>query len=150
MTRSTTHLVLFAILLALGGASPAAAQGQAQAILVASGLSQPLFAAAPNGDARLFVVERIGRIRVVKNGVTQPTPFLDIQTRVGTAGEGGLLGLELPSRLREQRPLHRLLHRPQQRLGGRPLLGHRQPRRGRPEQRGDPAVHRPAERSPAS
>jgi glucose/arabinose dehydrogenase len=85
------------ISLAQLAAQPAAAQGKVKADLVASGVALPLFAAAPNGDARLFVVERAGRIRVVKNGATLATPFLDIHTRVGTAGEGGLLGLAFPA-----------------------------------------------------
>jgi glucose/arabinose dehydrogenase len=89
--------VFLALLLAAGVAGPAAAQGQATSLLVASGLTQPLFVAAPDGDPRLFVVERAGRIRIVKNGVTLATPFLDIQTRVGTLGEGGMLGLAFPA-----------------------------------------------------
>jgi len=89
--------VFVALLLVAGVAGPSAAQGQAQAALVASGLTQPLFVAAPDGDPRLFVVERAGRIRLVKNGVTQATPFLDISTRVGTLGEGGMLGLAFPA-----------------------------------------------------
>jgi hypothetical protein len=60
--------------------------------LVASGLSVPLFAAAPAGDPRLFVVERAGRIRIVENGSVTGT-FLDISSKVGTNGEGGFLGL---------------------------------------------------------
>jgi glucose/arabinose dehydrogenase len=77
-------------------ASPHALWAAAQAQLVASGLSQPLFVAAPAGDERLFVVERAGRIRVVQNGVTLTTPFLDIAARISAAGEGGLLGLAFP------------------------------------------------------
>ena len=78
-------------------ADPARAQGMAQSFLVASGLTQPIYATAPDGDTRLFVAERAGRIRVVKNGVVQPTPFLDITSRVSVAGEGGLLGLAFPA-----------------------------------------------------
>ena len=77
-------------------ASPHALWAAAQAQLVASGLTQPLFVAAPVDDARLFVVERAGRIRIVKNGVTQTMPFLNIVARVSAAGEGGLLGLAFP------------------------------------------------------
>ena len=97
MSRPTILSALGAALLALAGANPAAAQGQATAVLVASGLAQPLFVAAPDGDPRLFVVERAGRIRIVKDGVTLATPFLDIRTRVGTLGEGGMLGLAFPA-----------------------------------------------------
>ncbi len=52
-----------------------------------------VFAAAPDGDARLFVVERAGRIRIVQGGAVLATPFLDISARVSTAGEGGLLSI---------------------------------------------------------
>jgi hypothetical protein len=58
-----------------------------------TGLAAPLFMTAPPGDARLFVVERAGRVRLIKNGVLQPTPVLDISSRVFTQGEGGLLSL---------------------------------------------------------
>jgi glucose/arabinose dehydrogenase len=87
-------LVVASALLAL--AAPAAAQAQAQSTLVASGLSGPLYATAPEGDLRIFAVERVGRIRVVENGTPLATPFLDIQARIEDAGEGGLLGLAFP------------------------------------------------------
>lgn len=42
----------------------------------------------------MFVVERGGAIKVLKNGTTLATPFLDIASRITTAGsEQGLLGL---------------------------------------------------------
>jgi glucose/arabinose dehydrogenase len=64
-----------------------------QTVFVAH-FDQPMYLTAPPGDARLFVVERAGVIRVVNSaGVVHATPFLDIHTLVGTAGEGGLLGL---------------------------------------------------------
>ena len=52
-----------------------------------------VFAAAPQGDARLFVVERAGRIRIAQDGVLLATPFLDISSRVAAQGEGGLLSV---------------------------------------------------------
>lgn len=65
-----------------------------QATLVASGLSQPLDLTAPPGDtARVFVVEKTGAIRILKNGAVQSTPFLDLSARVSSGGEQGLLGL---------------------------------------------------------
>ncbi len=60
---------------------------------VASGLASPTFVTAPAGDARLFVVEQPGRIRVVENGVLAATPFLDITDRVLSGGERGLLSM---------------------------------------------------------
>lgn len=61
--------------------------------VVATGFNQPLFATAPDGDSRLFVVEKGGLIRILQNGSILPTPFLDLSAAVDTAGERGLLGL---------------------------------------------------------
>ena len=88
---------LLALALGFVAALPLAAWAQASAQLVGSGLTQPLFVTAPAGDSRLFVVERAGRIRIVANGVTLATPFLDIAARISVAGEGGLLGLAFPA-----------------------------------------------------
>ncbi len=54
---------------------------------------------ADDGSGRLFVLERAGRIRVIREGALLPTPFLDISDRVDTIGEGGLMPLTsaLPS-----------------------------------------------------
>ena len=60
---------------------------------VASGLEFPLYLTAPPEDPRLFVVEKGGRIRVIKDGVLLPTPFLDLSGQVSTGNEQGLLGL---------------------------------------------------------
>jgi glucose/arabinose dehydrogenase len=61
--------------------------------VVASGLILPLDLTAPDGDTRLFIVEKGGTIRIVKAGSLLPTPFLDISGQVSTGGEQGLLGL---------------------------------------------------------
>jgi len=61
---------------------------------VASGLNQPLFAAAPPGDTgRLFIVEKTGAIKILdlNTGSVLSTPFLTAP--VVSAGERGLLGL---------------------------------------------------------
>jgi glucose/arabinose dehydrogenase len=61
---------------------------------VASGLSFPLYLTAPPGDlARLFVVEKTGAIRIVKDGALLPDPFLDLSTQVSSGSEQGLLGM---------------------------------------------------------
>jgi len=60
---------------------------------VLSGLDSPLFLTAPPNDARLFVLEQPGRVRVVKNGQLVATPFLDIASKLTSGGERGLLGL---------------------------------------------------------
>ena len=65
---------------------------------VASGLSFPLYLTAPASDARLFIVEKGGAIRIVKDGALLPTPFLNLADRVSTDGEQGLLGLAFEDR----------------------------------------------------
>jgi len=52
----------------------------------------PMDLQAPPGDARLFIAERGGKIRVVDGGVLLTDPFLDISARVlPFVGEDGLL-----------------------------------------------------------
>jgi glucose/arabinose dehydrogenase len=55
---------------------------------------RPDLVTAPPGDPkRVFVVEQRGVIRVIDDGVPQPTPFLDISDQVVERNETGLLGL---------------------------------------------------------
>jgi len=47
-----------------------------------------------DGPGRLFIVEKVGRIRVLQDGQLLDTPFLDISDQVGDRGnEQGFLGL---------------------------------------------------------
>src|ERR1700736_1953157 len=65
------------------------------AIRVASGLAQPLFARAPPGDFnRIFIVQQNGQIRILHldTGTLNATPFLTVSNIV-SGGEQGLLGL---------------------------------------------------------
>lgn len=62
-----------------------------QDVLAPGVLPAPMHLDAPTNDPRLFVAERVGRIRIIQNGTLLATPFLDISGRVATAGEGGLL-----------------------------------------------------------
>lgn len=62
-------------------------------IEVASGLQRPVHLTAPHGDDRLFVVEKAGRIRIIKNGELLVTPFLDLSGAVSGGNEQGLLSL---------------------------------------------------------
>jgi glucose/arabinose dehydrogenase len=58
--------------------------------LVAGGLASPTaMQFAPDG--RLFVAEQGGRLRVIRDGVLLPTPFLTVT--VSSVGERGLLGV---------------------------------------------------------
>jgi len=58
-------------------------------------LDAPLsLAHAGDGSGRLFILEKVGVIRILLNGEISPRPFLDIRDRVGSSGsEQGLLGL---------------------------------------------------------
>ena len=74
----------------------AAPGSQAAPQLVKLGeFSQPTYATGAPGDAsRVFVVERAGRVRVVRDGVTQAAPFLDVSSITLTDDtERGLLSM---------------------------------------------------------
>jgi len=58
-----------------------------------AGLSSPVFLTQPLNDGRIFVVEQGGTIRVVRNGILQATPFLNIASKVASGGERGLLSV---------------------------------------------------------
>jgi glucose/arabinose dehydrogenase len=58
-----------------------------------AGLSSPVFLTQPLNDGRIFVVEQGATIRVVRNGVLQATPFLNIASKVASGGERGLLSV---------------------------------------------------------
>jgi glucose/arabinose dehydrogenase len=64
----------------------------------ASGFNQPVnIAHAGDGSGRIFVVEKAGVIKLVRNGTVSATPFLDISGLVQSAGgEQGLLGVAFP------------------------------------------------------
>ena len=66
--------------------------------LVVAGLETPVgIASAADESNRLFILEKVGRVRIVQNGAMAPSPFLDISDRVGSsASEQGLLGLAFP------------------------------------------------------
>lgn len=77
-----------------GGRSTTGPPPTLVAELVQGGFDHPLLVAAPPGDVRrLFVVERTGKIRIIKNGTLLSTPFLDITPKVNTGPEQGILGL---------------------------------------------------------
>jgi glucose/arabinose dehydrogenase len=59
---------------------------------VGRGLEAPVYVTNA-GDDRLFVVEQVGRIRIVRNGVLEATPFLDLTGIVTAGGERGLLSV---------------------------------------------------------
>jgi glucose/arabinose dehydrogenase len=76
-----------------GGATTETADGAVRLQPVGS-FDSPLYVTAPPGDAhRVFVVEQGGTVRVVRDGHTLGTPFLDIRRLVQSGGEQGLLSL---------------------------------------------------------
>jgi hypothetical protein len=95
MLRST--ILLGTAILASSALAP---KTQAQSLtteLFAQGFSAPTFLTQAPGDPdRFFVVEQAGRIRIVNNGVTNATAFIDLRPTAGgpvvSGGERGLLG----------------------------------------------------------
>jgi glucose/arabinose dehydrogenase len=81
-----------AVLLAL----PATAFAQPRLVQIGS-FQEPTYVTAVPGDKnRLFVVERSGQIRLIRNGKLQTQPFLTIPD-VQTGGSWGLLSIAFPS-----------------------------------------------------
>ncbi|MBI3976472.1 MAG: PQQ-dependent sugar dehydrogenase [Armatimonadetes bacterium] len=103
--RSAVLLMLSALLLSAPGfaAGTAETRRQAQAApalpevrlqRVVSGLANPVFVThAGDRSGRLFVVEQAGVIRIIRNGRLLTRPFLDINARVISGGEMGLLSV---------------------------------------------------------
>jgi glucose/arabinose dehydrogenase len=69
----------------------------------ASGFTQPVYLThAGDGSGRLFVVERAGRIRLLREGARQAQQFLDLSPLVLSRGsEQGLLSIAFHPRYRE-------------------------------------------------
>jgi glucose/arabinose dehydrogenase len=64
--------------------------------VVVEGLEAPLdFADPGDSTGRLFVVEKPGRVRVIKDGKLQRRPLLDLEDYVSEGAEQGLLGIAL-------------------------------------------------------
>lgn len=73
---------------------PLHAIGQVTPVAYAEGFSSPVAIAHAGADARLFVVERGGSIRIIHgDGTIDPVPFIDISGLITAGGERGLLGL---------------------------------------------------------
>ena len=86
-----------ALILAIAMGTSSAASAQIRAPLFVSGLNAPVAFVQDPSDATIqYVVEQGGRIRVVRNGVVENTPFLDVSASILSGGERGLLGLAFP------------------------------------------------------
>lgn len=76
------------------GCTPVPGTPPLRLVVEATGLSSPVHLThAPGDSSRLFVVQRGGRIRIVRSGTLVTTPFLDITTLVLSGGERGLLSM---------------------------------------------------------
>ena len=98
MLQSFSKFCLTAVCISLGvTAAPSQAQTVLTTELVTDQLERPIFLTHAPDDNRLFILEKRGRIRIIKDGVLLPTPFLDIDSLVGGGtsdfDERGLLGL---------------------------------------------------------
>lgn len=85
-------VILFSLVVSLGQRSESQVQTPVQAETVARNLEIPWEAEfAPDG--RIFMTERPGRVRIIRNGHLDPQPWAILP--VAHVGEGGLLGLAL-------------------------------------------------------
>lgn len=73
------------------------AQPKIQFQVYATGFSVPVDIKSA-GDDRLFVVEQSGKIKIIKNGVVNTQPFINLATKIGYSpgSERGLLGMAFP------------------------------------------------------
>jgi glucose/arabinose dehydrogenase len=96
MKRTAALLLLLAAAACNGSTDPTPTPeppASIRVVEVARGFSQPVYVASPPGDARLFVVEQTGRIRIIQNGTVLATPFLDVTAKITSGGERGLLSM---------------------------------------------------------
>jgi hypothetical protein len=92
MRRLAPLLALAALL-----AAAAPAQSEPRFEPVAGSYSAPIYLTAPPRDThRVFVVERGGLVKVVRDGVALSEPFIDLTGLVTTDGERGLLSMAFP------------------------------------------------------
>ena len=85
-------LALFTLTPAVSGivAPPAVLPASVSLTPISVGLSMPLLVThAGDGSGRIFTVEQRGLVKVVGD----PTPYLDIRSKVACCGERGLLGV---------------------------------------------------------
>jgi glucose/arabinose dehydrogenase len=79
-------------------------------LTVTKGLSHP-WAMAFLPDGSILITERAGRLRVIRNGVLDPTPVAGVPA-VAAAGLNGLLDIALHPRFAENRFVYLTYHKP--------------------------------------
>lgn len=74
--------------------TPESSLNDLRLVRIASDLDAPLYVTSAPGDAAsLFIVERVGRVRIWRDGRVLDDSFLDLTDVVRSGGELGLLGL---------------------------------------------------------
>ena len=80
-------------LVVYGLSGPSAAQAQLRTVAYATGLTSPIaFEQDPSDPANQYIAEQRGVIRLIRNGVVQATPFLDISSLVVAAASADCSG----------------------------------------------------------
>ncbi len=69
-------------------------------------LNRPVGLEAAPGSGTIWVVEQVGRLRILRDGALVRRPALDIQRQVSRASEQGLLGLAFHPRFAANRKLY--------------------------------------------
>jgi glucose/arabinose dehydrogenase len=86
--------VLFGLVLTWHIAMANAGEPLLTSELVADGLADPLLVThAPGDHNRIFIIERAGAVKILKDGLLLPTAFLDLTGQVHLMHERGLLGI---------------------------------------------------------
>src|SRR4029077_14836693 len=86
-------VVVAAVALAVAVWASSASSGRADFTPYASGFDSPVYVTSAPGDpTTLYVVEKPGTIKIVRNGAVAGT-FIDIRSRIKSGGEQGLLSV---------------------------------------------------------
>lgn len=102
--RKLGFSVLTAMAMAIAGTA-ANAEVKVKLEPLITGVNTPLAMVQPAGDSRMFIVEQLGRVRILENGKLNPVPFLDIRTKIPKLhhdfDERGLLGIAFHPKFKE-------------------------------------------------
>jgi glucose/arabinose dehydrogenase len=95
MRRNSILLSAASTFLGLSAVISSAAAQNLKSTFIAGGFTKALYVTSePTDSSRLYVVQQGGIIKLIKNGVTQATPFINLTSIVFSGGnEQGLLGL---------------------------------------------------------
>lgn len=79
------------LLLTLPATAATAPTFKLRQVAALNGAGNAVFLGSPKGDSRIFVVDQVGVVRVLRNG--KLTTFIDVGSRVEAGGERGLLSI---------------------------------------------------------